>query len=252
VYVTGGTVQAGGIYVRRAADDQLFAACRRGGLAYVLNSRQVGKSSLMIHAAERLLEEGGRVAIIDFTTLGANLTADEWYRGIVRAVAEQLELELEGGAWWDSQAGLGGTERFARFFREALERLPGQRVTIFFDEIDTTLALPFRGRATDDFFAAIRGLHLERAQDPGMARLGIVLIGAATPSDLIENPDRTPFNLGADRNCRFYGGGGGRAAAGKRHPAGGGAGRFGGGDRVDRRPSVPNAAGVSIAAEPPA
>ena len=126
VYVAGGTVQAGGgIYVRRAADDQLYAACLRGGLAYVLNSRQVGKSSLMIRAAERLLEEGGRVAIIDFTTMGANLTADDWYRGIVKAVAEQLDLGLEGGAWWDFQAGLGATDRFTRFFREALERLPG-------------------------------------------------------------------------------------------------------------------------------
>ena len=197
VYVAGGTVQAGGgIYVRRAADDQLYAACLRGGLAYVLNSRQVGKSSLMIRAAERLLEEGGRVAIIDFTTMGANLTADDWYRGIVKAVAEQLDLGLEGGAWWDFQAGLGATDRFTRFFREALERLPGQRITIFFDEIDTTRALPFHGVATDDFFAAMRGLHLERAQNRDMARLGIVLIGAATPSDLIENPDRTPFNLG--------------------------------------------------------
>jgi hypothetical protein len=72
----------------------------------------------------------------------------------------------------------------------------GQRITIFFDEIDTTRALPFHGVATDDFFAAMRGLHLERAQNRDMARLGIVLIGAATPSDLIENPDRTPFNLG--------------------------------------------------------
>lgn len=65
-------------------------------------------------------------------------------------------------------------------------------VVIFFDEIDSTLKLPF----SDDFFAAIRALYNARAQEPELKRLTFVLIGLATPSDLITDPQRTPFNIG--------------------------------------------------------
>ena len=63
---------------------------------------------------------------------------------------------------------------------------------IFVDEIDTTLRLDF----TDDFFAAIRFLYQHRAADPVLERLSFVLIGVATPGDLIKDTARTPFNIG--------------------------------------------------------
>ena len=63
---------------------------------------------------------------------------------------------------------------------------------IFVDEIDTTLRLDF----TDDFFAAIRFLYQHRAADPALERLSFVLIGVATPGDLIKDAARTPFNIG--------------------------------------------------------
>ncbi len=63
---------------------------------------------------------------------------------------------------------------------------------IFVDEIDTTLSLDF----TDDFFAAIRFLYVARATQPEFRRLSFVLIGVATPGDLIRDAKRTPFNVG--------------------------------------------------------
>ena len=63
---------------------------------------------------------------------------------------------------------------------------------VFVDEIDTTLRLDF----TDDFFAAIRFLYQNRAADPELQRLSFVLIGVATPGDLIKDAARTPFNIG--------------------------------------------------------
>ena len=63
---------------------------------------------------------------------------------------------------------------------------------VFVDEIDTTLRLDF----TDDFFAAIRFLYQNRAADPALQRLSFVLIGVATPGDLIKDAARTPFNIG--------------------------------------------------------
>ncbi|MEM6353197.1 MAG: hypothetical protein AAF766_20780, partial [Cyanobacteria bacterium P01_D01_bin.14] len=68
IYTTGGTVQAGGgIYLSRRADDELLQLCREGQFAYVLTSRQMGKSSLMVQTAERLEEEGITSIIIDLT-----------------------------------------------------------------------------------------------------------------------------------------------------------------------------------------
>ena len=63
---------------------------------------------------------------------------------------------------------------------------------IFVDEIDTTLRLDF----TDDFFTAIRFLYQLRAAEPTLQRLSFVLIGVATPGDLIKDVARTPFNIG--------------------------------------------------------
>ena len=37
---------------------------------------------------------------------------------------------------------------------------------------------------------------MARAQDDKFARLSFVLIGVATPGDLIRDPKRTPFNIG--------------------------------------------------------
>jgi hypothetical protein len=66
----------------------------------------------------------------------------------------------------------------------------GDRAT--FTEQSWTLSLDF----TDDFFAAIRYLYVARASDSEFHRLSFVLIGVATPGDLIRDPKRTPFNIG--------------------------------------------------------
>src|SRR5213078_4725287 len=47
-----------------------------------------------------------------------------------------------------------------------------------------------------DFYAAIRALYVARAEKPSFQRLSFVLIGVATPGDLIRDPRRTPFNIG--------------------------------------------------------
>ena len=71
VFVAGGTVQAGGgVYLERAADREVLEHCRAGKFTYILTSRQMGKSSLMIRTAERLASEGTLPVIIDLTELG--------------------------------------------------------------------------------------------------------------------------------------------------------------------------------------
>ncbi|MBA3320402.1 MAG: hypothetical protein H0T45_03025, partial [Pyrinomonadaceae bacterium] len=83
-YVTGGTLQRNApSYVRRQADVDLHEGLSAGKFCYVLTSRQMGKSSLMVQTAARLREEGIAVAVLDLTAVGQNLTAEQWYDGLL-------------------------------------------------------------------------------------------------------------------------------------------------------------------------
>ena len=192
-FVAGGAVQAGsGLYLERSADRELLQHCLAGDFAYVLTSRQMGKSSLMYRAAERLADSSARAVIIDLTELGAQTTADQWYKGFLLLVQEQLGLREAASAWWDAHSNYAFAHRLIRYLREVALVERTERIVLFVDEIDTTLRLDF----TDDFFAAIRFLYQSRAVDPELQRISFVLIGVATPNDLIKDAARTPFNIG--------------------------------------------------------
>jgi len=193
IYTVGGTVQAGtGIYIPRRADEQLLELCRNRTFAYVLTPRQMGKSSLMVRTAEQLQAEEVCTAIIDLQPIGAKVSQEEWYLGLLTEIEEQLDLTTDLLDWWEKQSHLGMAQRLTRFFKEVVLLEIDSPIVVFIDEIDTTLSLDF----TDDFFIALRYFYTNRAQNPEFKRLSFVLIGVATPADLIRDPQRTPFNVG--------------------------------------------------------
>ncbi|MEL7069861.1 MAG: AAA-like domain-containing protein, partial [Cyanobacteria bacterium J06581_3] len=194
LYTVGGTVQAneGGLYISRRADGELLQLCEDSKFAYVLTPRQMGKSSLMIRTAERLIDDGRQAVIVDLTQLGTQLSADEWYSDFLDLVASQLMLATDVKRWWRENGESGLALRLTRFFQEVVLAEVSEPVVVFVDEIDTTLSLAF----TDDFYAAIRYLYVARSTDSRLRRLSFVLIGVATPADLIRDPKRTPFNIG--------------------------------------------------------
>lgn len=191
-FVAGGPVQAAnGLYLARGADAELLARCRAGDFVYILTARQLGKSSLMHRAAETLRAEGTVVATVDLQLFGRPDRPEQWYRAILAELAPKLGLDVDVGKWWRSHEEFGVADRFRRFLEEAVARTPS-RIVLFFDEIDTTLGLPY----TDDFFILIRALYTARANNHELRRLSFVLIGVATPDGLIKSGDRTPFNIG--------------------------------------------------------
>jgi len=192
-YVAGGTLRANTpSYVDRPADEELIELTLKGEFCYVLTSRQMGKSSLMIRTARRLQEEGVRSVIVDLTNLGTEVSIEQWSLGFLNLVKRRLRLSVDLEAWWQDQAGVGYLQRFINFLHDVLLTEVEGQVVIFIDEIDTTLNLDF----SDDFFAAIRFIYNARATDPAYERLTFVLLGVALPADLIKDRKRTPFNIG--------------------------------------------------------
>jgi hypothetical protein len=180
-------------YIPRQADTDLYQTLKQGEYCYVLTSRQMGKSSLMIQVASRLREEGVVVAVFEMTAIGINVTVEQWYEGLVLKIGEQLGLADELDDFWYDNEQLGPLQRLMQALRQIVLPKIQQPVVIFFDEIDVVRSLPF---STDEFFAAIRECYNARTQEPNLQRLTFCLIGVATPSDLIADPRITPFNIG--------------------------------------------------------
>jgi len=193
-FVVGGTLRGDApCYIERTADQILYRSLQAGEICYVLTARQMGKSSLMVRTAARLRDNGVRVAVLDLTSLGQNLTAEQWYNGLIERAGRQFRLEDEVEDCWRSLPQLGPMRRFMRVLSDVVLPSREGRVVIFVDEIDAVRSLPF---STDEFFAGIRECFNRRPSEPEIERLTFCLLGVATPSDLIHDTRTTPFNIG--------------------------------------------------------
>jgi tetratricopeptide (TPR) repeat protein len=193
-YVAGGTLARDApCYIVRRADRDLVESLTAGEFCYVLTSRQMGKSSLMVRAATALRAAGRVVLIIDLQRIGNNVSLEQWYAGLLDQIGAQLDLEDELEEFWFERPETPPLQRWNEALEWLLEKRPEANFVIFIDEIDFVRSLPFR---VDEFFAAIRGAYNSRAIEPKYGRLTFCLLGVATPAELIVDPRTTPFNIG--------------------------------------------------------
>ncbi len=193
-FITGGTLQQQApSYVVREADERLYDGLLTGEFCYVLTSRQMGKSSLMIRTAGRLRAAGVTTAILDLTAIGQNVTPEQWYYGLLGHLTRQLGERQTIRAYWQANTDISPLQRWLNVVEEILLPAASQQLVIFVDEIDTVRSLSF---ATDEFFAGLRQLYNARTERPELARLTFCLLGVAAPADLIRDARLTPFNIG--------------------------------------------------------
>ncbi|MCU0544100.1 MAG: AAA-like domain-containing protein [Oscillatoriaceae cyanobacterium Prado104] len=181
-------------YVTREADSQLYQALLEGKLCYVFNCRKIGKSSLALQTIERLRKKGVRSVFIDLSGDETKLEhPEQWYANILDTLAYELELDVDLKSWWQERNWLSPLRRLQKFIESVMLSQIAEKIVIFIDEIDSVLSLNF---SADDLFAFIRSCYNRRTQNAAYDRITFCLLGVATPSDLIQDKKRTPFNIG--------------------------------------------------------
>lgn len=195
-FVVGGPVQPDRqCYLERPADGELIRAIADGEFCYVLAPPALGKTSLMGHAVRILRDQGQAAALVDLTQVGAREPSSDpsrWFYSIAYRIVRELRLKLELQSWWQENGILAPEQRLAEFFRDIVLGNTRTPVTLFFDELERTLELPF----AKDFFGEIRASYNARTTEPEFDRLNFVLLGASSPERLCPDQDLSPFSMG--------------------------------------------------------
>ncbi|OEF49753.1 hypothetical protein A1OW_01395 [Enterovibrio norvegicus] len=182
------------LYVSRNADKQLKDLIESMGRpGYILVSRQMGKTNLLINAKRNLQSNEDIIIYIDLSNKFES--ARDCFRNIIDTIIEtnydllqDVETEILGRR---NRVTISEHKEHGYELRKLLSVIKGKLV-ISLDEIDSLTQADY----SDKIFAQIRSIYFDRVNFSELNRLTYILSGVAEPSDIIKDSSISPFNIG--------------------------------------------------------
>lgn len=193
LFTTAGLVKKNSqIYVKRRADDHLYANLLKGNFCYFDAPRLIGKSSLRIRTSQRLIERGIHCIQIDLSSFGqVDYNADQFFYTISYIIARKTNLEFDLTQYTKKNIHLSPVNRFVNLFKDYIFKELSGNIVLFFDELEYVPS-----RLQTEFNNAITTLYLERNRLAVYNRLSVVLLGIPLPQDRFEYFKGSPFCIG--------------------------------------------------------
>ncbi|WP_020168196.1 MULTISPECIES: AAA-like domain-containing protein [Methylotenera] len=191
------TIVPQSLYVARQADRQLRKILEdKGRPGYVLVSRQMGKTNLLLNARREFKSFTNHFIYLDISNNFPDLSS--FFRNIIDVAIDNMSAEshalriqidlLRSEGLFSSYP----HKEHEQELRYLLSIINGS-ITICLDEIDAIIKTNY----SDAVFSFIRSVYFSgRVNFPEFERLNYVLSGVAEPSELIKDKASSPFNIG--------------------------------------------------------
>ncbi len=189
------TIVPASLYVERSADRQVSDIIKEMGRpGYVLVSRQMGKTNLLLNARRKFSTDEDKFVYIDLSNLFD--TDLDCFRNIIDTAIETnldsfVGLDLEINNFRKDFSNLPPHKQHERELRILLNKINGKLIVVL-DEIDALTKTDY----SDRIFSQIRSIYFARVNYQEFNRLTYLLSGVVEPSDLIKDPKISPFNIG--------------------------------------------------------
>lgn len=183
------------LYVKRDADRQLLNIIEdMGRPGYVLVSRQMGKTNLLLNAKREAETPNDIFVYIDLSN--PFNSAKECFENIIDTILDIKSETLEEVASEimknrSNASDVPAHKQHISELRKIIQVISGKLVIIL-DEIDALTKTAY----SDRIFSQIRSNYFTRVNFPELERLTYILSGVAEPSEIIKDSKISPFNIG--------------------------------------------------------
>lgn len=184
------------LYVTRDADRQLRQIIQdMGRPGYVLVSRQMGKTNLLLNAKRDFADTPHCFVYLDVS----NTFVDQrdFFRNLIDTCIDSsgeaaLDTAVKIADSRQKTAALQAHREHEFELKTVIDSIAGNLI-ICLDEIDALSKVDY----SDNVFSLIRSIYFSgRTNSPQLKRLTYVLSGVADPAELIKNKSVSPFNIG--------------------------------------------------------
>ncbi|BES61593.1 AAA-like domain-containing protein [Dysgonomonas capnocytophagoides] len=189
------TIVPSDLYIQRDADRQIENIINdMGRPGYVLVSRQMGKTNLLLNAKRRLESPEDIYVYIDLSNPFEDIKS--CFENIIDIILDTNTDKLSSVSkmiLYDrtQHKDLPPHKQHLNELRTILNYIKGKLVVIL-DEIDALTKKIY----SDQIFAQIRSIYFSRVNYSELNRLTYILSGVVEPNEIIKDPKISPFNIG--------------------------------------------------------